>query len=422
MRILFISTTFPDATAPARGTYNSALCRELALEHEVCVIAPRTFPEAIKHRLKGYRYQAALAVANAGIETEFPTYWYTPRVMQDRYGDQMWWSIKRSVTQAIEQFQPDAVLSYWAHPEGDVGIRAARTANVPAAVIVGGTDVLILPKLRGRGPRVKEVLLNSNAVITVSNGLRDAVLELGANADQVQTIYQGIESHVFHQNVSRAECQKKLGLDPSRKHLVWVGRMVPVKALPVLMKAAKLLHDRDIPFQLNMIGDGPDRKSLEAFVEQTGLENRVRFVGSVGHDDIADWYRAADLTVMSSNSEGLPNVLRESLACGTPFVCTKVGSVHEIAEPEYSRLCEKQNPIALASAIEAMLNNKAQQAAANYQPRTWDVCAAEVVELFEQRRSAMGLPPSGASPVDAVSTTTTPATTTPSRQTQTIET
>ncbi|MGE5611474.1 MAG: glycosyltransferase, partial [Bacillota bacterium] len=70
---------------------------------------------------------------------------------------------------------------------------------------------------------------------------------------------------------------------------------------------------------------------------------------------LPDWYRAANLMVLSSWSEGLPNVLRESLACHTPFVATRVGGISEIADDPASQLVPPGNADALADAIERHL-------------------------------------------------------------------
>ncbi len=384
MRILFISTTFPDATSPARGTYNSALCAALARNHEVHAIAPRSFLEAVPFRLKGKKYQLPVELKEVGISASYPTFWHTPRMMQDRSGDQMWWSVQKVLKEAINNFQPDAVLSYWAHPEGEVGVRSAHHAGVPSAVIVGGSDVLILPKLPKRGERVRDVLLQSDTVITVSDGLRNSVIDLGVNSNRVQTIYQGIDPTVFHQNESRAQAQQKLKLNPDLKHFVWVGRMVPVKALDVLINASEILRKQNLSFELHLIGDGPERPRLEQRVAELGLTEHVLFEGTIGHDQIADWYRAADLTVMSSDSEGLPNVLRESLACGTPFVSTDVGSISEIADPTYSILAPQQDEKCLAEAINDALAESFGRGATQYQARVWEDTAKETVELFER--------------------------------------
>lgn len=386
MRILFVGTQFPDSSAPTRGTYNAALCLALQKRHQVHAISPRAFTEAAPWSPSRKQFQAPELMRSCGLTVDYPTYWYTPRCFQHQYGRQMWWSVRKSVQKAITEFQPDAVLCYWAHPDGEVGLQAAQLAGIPSAVIVGGTDVLILPRLPKRGPCVQRVLSQSDAVISVSEGLRRATCELGISPERVQTIYQGIDERVFNRSVSREEARLRLGLCPDFVHLVWVGRIVPVKAIPMLLQAVSLLRDRQVRFKLHLLGDGPSRPGLEKMSAQMGLDSYVRFQGPVAHDRLADWYRAADLTVLSSDSEGLPNVLRESLACGTPFVSTDVGSLNEIADPRWSRLSPKGDSQAFADAIESMLIPEAKEAAADYHARTWDDCAHETADLLERLR------------------------------------
>lgn len=390
MRILFISTTFPDAMSPARGTYNSALCAALAVEHEVRVISPRSFLEAIPAQLRHGTYRLPKPLQQLGIQASYPTFWHTPGVLQEKLGDQMWWSVHHAVRLAIDEFQPDAVLSYWAHPEGEVGVRAAHLADVPSAVIIGGSDVLVLPKLPKRGDRVRDVLLQSSNVITVSNGLREKVIELGVHPDRVNTIYQGINPEEFHHRISRAAAQASLDLSPESKHLVWVGRMVPVKAMDLLVDAAALLKQQNLACQIHLLGDGPERKRIEHRVQNLGLAKIVKFEGAIGHDRIADWYRAADLTLLSSDSEGLPNVLRESLACGTPFVSTDVGSIREIAETRFSQLVPTRQPRELARAIQHTLSPEFATEALGIQARTWEETARETIQLFDRLHQEFG--------------------------------
>ncbi len=384
MRILFFSTTFPDSSSPTRGTYNAALVRALhAQNHQVSVISPRFFNEVYSFgSIKKKQFTRTINIARLGIQVQYPTYWYTPRILQTWYGEQMWWSVRKCVEKTVEAFRPDAVLSYWAHPDGEGGLRAAKLAEVPSAVIVGGSDVLVLPHHAGRGHKVREVLKNSGAVITVSEGLRKKVCELNIPELNVVTIYQGVEEKLFECNQTRQSARVKLGLSQSQTHLLWVGRMVEVKALPVLLDAAALLRNRGFSFQLHLLGDGPQRQQMEQLASQLGLESHVKFHGPIAHDSTPDWYRAADLTVLCSDSEGLPNVLRESLACGTPFVSTDVGSIQEIAIPEATRLVPPQNPAALAVGIQEMITPNAQMAASNYLPTTWSNTARKTARLL----------------------------------------
>jgi glycosyltransferase involved in cell wall biosynthesis len=133
--------------------------------------------------------------------------------------------------------------------------------------------------------------------------------------------------------------------------------MVPVKGLDVLLRAVRRLKDRGAAFHLYLVGDGPLRAELEAQAAALGVSGDVSFVGGVDHDRLPDWYRAADLTVLPSRSEGVPNVLRESLACGTPFVASRVGGVHELAGGDRDGLVEPEDPAALAAALERALSD-----------------------------------------------------------------
>ena len=395
MKILFLSETFPDASHPACGTYNLALCRELSREHAVRVISPRSWLDVVR----GRRFEAGDAVRESGLQVLYPTRWYTPGFAQSKYGGQMWWSIRSALRTLTHDWKPDAVLSYWAHPDGECGLRAGRMFNAPSAVIVGGSDVLLLPKDIQRGACVRRVLSESDAVITVSDGLRKACLEQGGSASRVRTIRQGINPQVFHHG-DQAEARARLGLSvPAGETLaVWVGRMVGLKRVDVLILACRMLKDRGQRVRVCLLGDGPCRVAWEQLAASAGITDQIQFVGPVGHDRLADWYRAADLTVLCSESEGLPNVLRESVACGTPFVSTDIGSIREIAEPQFAELVPVSDVEALARGIETVVRGPHALAAQQFVARTWSETARDTIALFEEliaRQNAQGLQPLG---------------------------
>ncbi len=381
MNILFLSETFPDAAHPTMGTYNLALCGALAQHHSVKVISPRSWINVIR----GHRPQAGRAIESLGLEVQYPTRWYTPLFGQAHYGGQMWWSIQSSINSLCRNWKPDAVLSYWAHPDGECGLRASQRFGVPCGVIVGGSDVLLLPRNPERNKCIRRVLGESDAIITVSDGLRDACTQLGAKESRVHTIRQGIDPEVFHPgNQSEARTQLGLHLNDGEKLAVWVGRLVDVKQVDLLIRACRLLRDQGQQVRFCLLGDGPCRKEWERLAAAEGVDNLVQFMGSVGHDRLADWYRAADLTVLCSKSEGLPNVLRESVACGTPFVSTAVGSISEIAEPQYAELVPVNDAPALAQGIRTVLHGSYATAAKLFVPRTWTETARDTVTLFEK--------------------------------------
>jgi teichuronic acid biosynthesis glycosyltransferase TuaC len=391
MHLLFLSATFADADHPAQGSYNVALCRALAAEQTVTAVSPRGWTNVVQSGFRGRHFKASPVCAAACIACHYPTFWYSPGFRHARHGMAMWRSVKRTVRQIHEAQPIDAVLSYWAHPDGEAGLHAAQYAGVPHAVIVGGSDVLLLPQQQERRDAVRRVLCESDAVITVSDGLREAVIAQGVEPGHLYTIYQGIDADHYHPG-DRNAARQRLGLSADRALLLWVGRMVEVKRLDVLIAACANLQETGVDFELCLAGDGPLKPVVEQMVRQSGLSEQVRFLGSVRHEQLPDWYRAADATVLSSRSEGLPNVLRESLACGTPFASTNVGSIVEIADPAWSRLAPANNAAALAEAIAAVLHPECRTAATKYRARTWSACAADVVRLFDQLRDALSSP------------------------------
>jgi len=235
-----------------------------------------------------------------------------------------------------------------------VAVRWARALGAAAWVMVGGSDVLLLAEEPRRAAKLRATLMEADGVFVLSDNLRTHLLGWGVPPDRVHVFRRGIDRERFSPAEQR-DARERLGLPSSHPILVWAGRMVPVKGLEVLLAAAGKLIERGVEFQLHLVGDGPMRAAMERDIVERGLSDHVHLVGSVAHDQLADWYRAADWTVLSSHSEGIPNVLLESHACGTPFVATDVGGVSEVVEPNLDRLAVPGDVESLADQLSAAL-------------------------------------------------------------------
>jgi peptidoglycan/xylan/chitin deacetylase (PgdA/CDA1 family) len=166
--------------------------------------------------------------------------------------------------------------------------------------------------------------------------------------------------------------------------LLWIGRFVPVKGLDILMQACQIAHQAGARFQLYLVGDGPLRATVLADRDARGLQDCVHIVGGRLHHELPDWYRAADFTVLTSLSEGIPNVLRESLACGTPFIATSVGGVPELAGDRTDWLVEPQDAGAFARAIMRQISRPAIEVRGNSQ--SWGESSGAFLDII--RRAA----------------------------------
>jgi len=381
MNVLFLSTCYPHRSAPVRGTYNYELCGAMQNFARMRVVSPRPWPEVVCN----WRRSPLTAANPEAIQTVWPTYLYPPKVMRHRYGQFMWRSIQKQVARTTADFDTNWVLSYWAHPDGEAGIQAARSVGAKSAVVIGGSDVLLITREVRRRKCVQRVLCDSDAIFTVSEGLRQKVIELGIEPEKIYTVRQGINPEIFSSGL-KSEARKRLKLAVDARIFLWVGRMVSVKQPSLLLEAFAQVRRAEPAAILVCAGAGPLLEEMRRTVEQAGLCDAVLFQGAIPQSELPDWYRAANATVLSSQSEGLPNVLRESLACGTPFVSTNVGSISEIAAPEYSLLTRPNDAAELSGAMLEVLNDRYQAEARAFTPRCWSDCAEEMIDIMSTFR------------------------------------
>jgi glycosyltransferase involved in cell wall biosynthesis len=138
---------------------------------------------------------------------------------------------------------------------------------------------------------------------------------------------------------------------------IFVGRLTSQKGVDVLFRAwRRALRESAKPLPLLVVGDGPERESLESLAEELGLEEHIRFAGSV--EEIERYYHLAQLFILPSRSEGLPNALLEAMACGLPAIATCVGGIPDVVvDGETGLLVPPDDEDALADAIERLLHD-----------------------------------------------------------------
>ena len=142
---------------------------------------------------------------------------------------------------------------------------------------------------------------------------------------------------------------------------------------------------------LVVIGEGEDRLKLEQLAARLGVAGRVRFIGLVPNVELAQWYSAADILVLASSREGWPNVLLESMACGTPVIATRTwGTPEVVSEPAAGRLIERRDAASIAKAIRELFaalppRTATRQYAERY---SWEATTAAQLALFREIAAA----------------------------------
>ncbi len=244
---------------------------------------------------------------------------------------------------------------------GVLGRLAARMARVPviihtyhgevAEVAAGGTAARLFRWMEGAMAR------STHRFIAVSqNTVKECLARGVGRAEQYQVIYNGIDLEHF----TRRHSARPFDHPGAGPVIGLVGSLTAEKRVDVLLEAVRQVLENHEGLLLCVVGDGPLRDRLQALTGQLGLTGNALFAGLV--PDVRPWLTHFDVLVSPSEREGLPTVLLEAMAMGCPVVATRVGGIPEIIEPgRTGLLVDPNDPVGLASAINAVVNNPEQR-------------------------------------------------------------
>jgi glycosyltransferase involved in cell wall biosynthesis len=390
MKILALTSIFPNPFRPHYAPYNRQLFLAMNRQAELRVISPISWIEELTAWRRGDGLLRDRRHAIEGVIVDHPRYLYTPRVMRRWYGRFYCFSVRKAFERALAEFRPDIVFAPWAYPDGWAAGRLGHQAGLPVVTKVHGSDVRVLSRIRGRRRKTAEALRGADGVVTVSQELARQVIDLGVDQNRVRAIMSGIDSHLFTPG-PREQARGRLGLPSKGIVLLFVGNLVPVKGLDVLLDACSSLARSGMEFTCYLIGPGPLRAELDSQVARLDLGQHVHLLGNQPNGLLPDWFRAANLFVLPSRSEGLPTVLLECLACGTPFVASRVGGIPELANLGPCRLVRPEDSQQLANAIRMMIveserNASTGQSVARPRLPTHDDEATEVLAFLKSVR------------------------------------
>ena len=221
----------------------------------------------------------------------------------------------------------------------------------------------------------------STRIITISPRLREEIVQFGVTGrEQIEVIPLGFELEAFaSQQRGAGHFKHSLGLPPNVKLVGAVGRLVPIKNIPLLLEAAALARQEDPDIRIVIVGDGALREALEARAEALGLGQAVVFAG--WRRDLASVYADLDAVVISSHNEGTPASLIEAMATGCPVVSTRVGGVPDlIGDGETGRLVSPGEREALAAALLELFREPERTA------RMAELAQRQVLERHQARR------------------------------------
>jgi len=347
MRVLAITSLFPNAARPNAAPFNRQQLVALGRQCELHVLAPiLTIPGS--HWLG-----SKLSIVDArkvpqrdafdGLSVTHPRVLYAPG-LQGAFG------VPLFASSLLHHVLPlrgkvDVVFAAWAHPDGCAAYLLSKALGVPCVVKVQGSDIDVFSRLTPHKYWLRSILPRLDRVVAVSKALARDVETLGVDRSRIDLVYNGVDPKLFRV-MDRSAARDALGVPRDVPMILFVGNLLADKGVGELCDAFEALRARHPTVHLAIVGKGPLAQRCEA------LGERALFLGQRPLAEIPEWMAAADIVTLPSYHEGTPNVVLEALTCGRRVVATHVGGIPDlISDPLLGELVAPQNARALEDAL-----------------------------------------------------------------------
>ena len=323
-------------------------------------------------------------------------------------------SFVRDVLRAEVEREPghfDLVHShYWL--SGQVGTVARERWNVPL-VHTMHTMAKVKNSLLAEGDAAEPIgrIYGEEEIVRLADRLiantaeerRELIDLYEAEPDRVAVVHPGVDVEVFRPG-RHDEARELLGIAPDAALLMFAGRIQPLKAPDVVLRAAAVMLSRDPGLRERLVvavvggasGSGLDQPTmLTDLASDLGIEDVVRFVPTVSQRELADWYAAASVVCVPSYNESFGLVAIEAQACGTPVVAARVGGLTTAVSDGVSGvLVDGHDPADFAAAIHPLLTEPEVREAMSHKAVRhaegfgWDVTADRTLAVYAEAVTA----------------------------------
>jgi len=392
VRILTFTSLFPNALDPNFGIFIFQRTSHLAEREGISVevVAPVPYaPTFLKGTARGSVAAIPRMEVVGNLPVHHPRYVLLPKVSMPLHGRLMYAGCIPYIKDLHQQHRFDCIDAHYVYPDGMAAVLIGRALGIPVVVTARGSDIHTFREFTTIRPQIRWVLRHAAGLVAVSDSLAAMMRDLEPAIQDVQVIGNGVDRKRFFLE-DRLAARAKLGQDPQDKIVVSVAALKRVKGPDLLVRAASLLKQSIPGCKVLFVGAGPELGSLQRLAQELDCADICRFVGTVPNEQLQSYFSAADVSCLASRGEGWPNVILESLACGTPVVATRVGAAAQIlANPELGVMVDS-TPEAICAGLSQALQRKwnPQAIAAYAQEQTWENVAARVEVVLKRSAGA----------------------------------
>lgn len=354
MHILTFSTLYPSLARPQHGIFVETRLRKLVESGEVSarVVAPCPWFPFASPRFGQYAAFARTPREEVrhSIEIDHPRYLLPPKIGMNVAPLVLYSAVLPMLRgQLRDGPQFDLIDAHYFYPDGVAAVLLGQALDRPVVVTARGSDLNLLAEYALPRRWIRWAARGADGLIAVSRGLKQRLVELGIDAACVNVLRNGVDLALFRP-CDRESARRSLGF--TRPTLIAVGNLVALKRHSLMIEALAQLPG----VELVIVGEGPERAAIEKLARERGVGDRVRLLGRVQQDRLPAIYSAADILLLVSRQEGWPNVLLESMACGTPVIVSDLPGITDIVgAAEAGRILADATPSCLADAAMTLL-------------------------------------------------------------------
>jgi glycosyltransferase involved in cell wall biosynthesis len=237
----------------------------------------------------------------------------------------------------------------------------------------------------------EEACKNATLTVTISKySSRKTVEFYAVDKAKIRIVPNGVDIQRFKPSKDCETIKRQMGLD-NKFCVLFVGRLIPRKGLPFLIKAAEYIVKEYAHTMFLIVGNGPLKNNLIADLEKISLSKNFIFLGDVKESALPAIYNCADIFVLPSVQEGQGIALLEAQATAKPVVAFDVGGVSEAVLDKKTGLLVKPDSLQLAKAILKLLSSYSLREKMGNQGRdfvsgsfSWDICAQKMLKVYHE--------------------------------------
>ncbi len=381
LKVLVITNLFPNGKEPNRGIFIKQELLELAKLVELQVVAPVPWFPFKSSLFRKWAFNRGIKAEENinGIKVYHPRWFVSPKIFRSLYGFFFYFSIKGEIEKIRKKFAFEIIYTPWIYPDGFASTLLARKFKKPLVLHARGCDINLYTKYYIRRKLIQWCLKKASKTIVVSEALSNKIESLNVLKGKIAIIRNGIDTNIF-KPLGKNKCKTKLDILKYEKVVLFIGSLDEVKGTRYLLEAFLKINTINKKVHLIIIGKGYLKQDIIEFINKNMLNEYVQFADEIKHEDIPLWINSSDVLCLPSIREGMPNVILESLACGTPVVASDIGGIPEIiSSDKYGILVPPGNADLLARAIIEAINRSwdVDTLKDHIKPFTWENCAKE---------------------------------------------